>query len=66
MPKPLVDAPVLLTGASGFIGANLASRLVSEGVAVHAIVRETSDPWRLNTLVGNMFVHYGDLRNSDF
>lgn len=43
---------VLLTGASGFIGRALARRLGGEGVAVHAVLRLTSDRARLVDLPG--------------
>ncbi|MGC8477432.1 MAG: NAD-dependent epimerase/dehydratase family protein [Acetobacteraceae bacterium] len=38
---------VLVTGATGFIGGQLARRLLAEGRTVHAIVRPGSDPARL-------------------
>lgn len=41
---------VLVTGATGFVGAHLAARLVALGAEVHATLRESSDPWRLRAL----------------
>jgi len=41
---------VLVTGATGFVGAHLAARLVAVGAEVHATLRESSDPWRLRAL----------------
>ncbi len=38
---------VLLTGATGFIGAAVARKLVSEGCCVAALIRPNSSPWRL-------------------
>ncbi|MDQ6749213.1 MAG: NAD-dependent epimerase/dehydratase family protein [Actinomycetota bacterium] len=38
----------LVTGAGGFIGANLVRRLVAEGHRVHAIVRPGARAWRLD------------------
>ena len=47
-----VDArdPILLTGASGFIGGHLAARLVAEGRRVRCLVRTSSDTTRLRAL----------------
>ena len=43
---------VLVTGATGFIGANLARRLVSEGHDVHLLMRKKTDqlPWRITEI----------------
>ena len=41
---------VLVTGASGFVGAGLARRLVDDGHEVHGLTRPGSDPWRLRGL----------------
>lgn len=38
---------VLITGAAGFIGANLARRLIAEGEDVWLAVKPGSDLWRL-------------------
>lgn len=40
----------LITGATGFVGGHLAERLSSEGWAVRALVRPTSDTGRLRSL----------------
>ena len=42
---------VLITGATGFIGSHVARLLVSEGCEVYAVVRESSDLWRINDIV---------------
>ena len=42
--------PVLLTGASGFIGGHLAARLVAEGRRLRCLVRPTSDTTQLRAL----------------
>ncbi len=39
----LAGRRILLTGASGYLGSNLAARLVAEGAAVCALLRPTSD-----------------------
>jgi len=48
---------VILTGASGFIGANLARRLLSDGHQVHLLVRPAEARWRLDAIAGEVFVH---------
>jgi UDP-glucose 4-epimerase len=40
----------LVTGAGGFVGANLVRHLLAEGLDVVALVRPGSDPWRLEGL----------------
>jgi nucleoside-diphosphate-sugar epimerase len=53
--------PILVTGASGFIGSRLVSSLVARGVAVHALVRETSNISALAGAGNKLNVHHGDL-----
>lgn len=43
---------VLVTGAGGFVGANLVRRLAADGHAVVAAVRPGGDPWRLTDARG--------------
>lgn len=40
----------LVTGAGGFVGANLVRRLLADGADVTAVVRPGGDPWRLEGL----------------
>jgi UDP-glucose 4-epimerase len=56
---------VLITGGSGFIGANLAQRLVAEGHAVHLLLRPSFADWRLRDLRPHLSIHVGDLAESD-
>jgi dolichol-phosphate mannosyltransferase len=51
---------VLVTGAAGFVGANLARRLVAEGHDVHGLVRPGTRPWRLEPTSG-VHMHAVDL-----
>lgn len=41
----------LVTGASGFIGSQLIRRLLHDGAAVVALVRSTSDLWRIEDVL---------------
>jgi nucleoside-diphosphate-sugar epimerase len=52
---------VLITGANSFIGANLTKRLISKGFEVNALVRKTSDKWRLEGIL-NLKEYEVDLR----
>ncbi|MBD3387532.1 MAG: NAD-dependent epimerase/dehydratase family protein [Candidatus Altiarchaeales archaeon] len=52
---------VFITGATGFVGANLAAALVEEGYEVHALLREGSDDWRLQPIVSSLKVRKGDV-----
>jgi len=56
---------ILVTGATGFVGSCVARRLVHLGHEVHAMVRETSDHWRIGDLGGDLRIHCCDLRDGD-
>ena len=51
----------LITGINGFIGSNLAKRLIEEGFEVHGLIRKTSDLKFLKNL--DIKYHYGDITN---
>jgi UDP-glucose 4-epimerase len=54
---------VLVTGASGFVGANLARRLVLDGHQTHLILRPEHHGWRLKELAGQFQTHVADLED---
>lgn len=56
---------ILVTGASGFIGANLVRRLLDDGAEVHLLLRPTADRWRLADVLDRVRVHAGDLLDAD-
>lgn len=51
----------LLTGASGFVGANLARRLLRDGHDVHLLLRSGHAPWRVAAIRNDVTVHIADL-----
>ncbi len=53
---------VLLTGAAGFVGAVLTRRLLREGHEVHALLKSTSNCWRIDGLE-DLRRHEVDLRD---
>src|SRR5205814_265131 len=52
---------VLLTGGTGFVGANLARSLVAQGHDVHFLVRPGHRSWRLAGLAGGVRLHEAEL-----
>ena len=56
---------VLLTGATGFVGANLAWKLLEAGHEVHILVRGSQNIWRIETILGRLNVHIVDLSDKD-
>lgn len=60
-----LHTPVLITGASGFMGANLLRRLTEEipPKKVHVLLRKNSNTWRINNLLKKVSVHVIDLQS---
>jgi dolichol-phosphate mannosyltransferase len=55
---------VILTGATGFVGANLARALLRAGHDVHLLIRGTDDHWRLRDIRSDVAIHQVDLADS--
>jgi nucleoside-diphosphate-sugar epimerase len=55
---------VVVTGAGGFVGANLARMLVDRGHEAHLIVRPGASRWRLEGLSESAEIHETDLADS--
>jgi UDP-glucose 4-epimerase len=52
---------VVVTGATGFVGANLARRLLTDGHDVHLIVRPSYASWRIGSIAADVTLHVTDL-----
>lgn len=48
---------VIMTGATGFIGANLDRRLLTDGHEVHLLVRQGYSPWRIEAIRADVQLH---------
>lgn len=57
-------ARVLITGGSGFVGANLVRAELDAGSEVHLLLRSESRLWRLADLAGHYVAHDADLRDA--
>src|SRR5258708_561409 len=56
---------VLMTGGTGFVGANLARRLVGDGHEVHLLVRSEHNPWRIEAIRSSVQLHVAGLNDVD-
>lgn len=54
---------VVITGATGFVGSNLARRLLQDGHNVHLFVRENCALWRIKPIQPEVRLHEIDLSN---
>lgn len=55
---------IILTGGTGFIGTNLARRLLREGHDLHLLVRPNYKPWRIEEIKNDVHLHVVDLANA--
>jgi dolichol-phosphate mannosyltransferase len=55
---------VLLTGGTGFVGANLARRLLAEGDEVHLLVRPGHAGWRIADVHADVRLHEHELADA--
>src|SRR5690348_14384749 len=55
---------VIVTGATGFVGASLTRRLVRDGHDVHLIVRTEHRPRRIEDIRQDVQIHVADLTSA--
>jgi nucleoside-diphosphate-sugar epimerase len=48
---------VIVTGGTGFVGANLTRRLLRDGHEVHLLIRSNYQPWRIETIRDEVHIH---------
>jgi nucleoside-diphosphate-sugar epimerase len=61
VPGIFANGKVLITGATGFVGANLTHHLTSLGICPHITIRQESNTWRINNILKQIKLHYVDL-----
>ncbi|WP_198048370.1 NAD-dependent epimerase/dehydratase family protein [Saccharomonospora iraqiensis] len=62
--RPPTPRRTFVTGAGGFLGANLCRRLLRDGHSVHGVLRPGADPWRLEGIRRDITIHRLDLRDA--
>jgi UDP-glucose 4-epimerase len=55
----------LITGGTGFVGANLVRRLLHDGHHVDLLVRPGYNPWRIDEVRGSVRLHVAPLHDAD-
>jgi len=55
----------LVTGGTGFVGANLVRRLLRDGHEVHLLVRRGYTQWRIEAIRADVCLHEVDLTDAD-
>jgi UDP-glucose 4-epimerase len=56
---------IILTGGTGFVGANLARRLLHDGHEIHLLVRPNYQPWRIEQIRTQVRLHELHLHDSE-
>ena len=56
---------VILTGGTGFVGANLARRLLRDGHELHLLVRPNYQPWRIADIRSGLRLHEVHLHETE-
>jgi nucleoside-diphosphate-sugar epimerase len=62
--RQLLAGRVLVTGATGFIGANIVRALLDCGSEVHVTVRPSSATWRLGDVLAHVETHVASLTDA--
>lgn len=55
---------ILITGATGFIGANLVRHALERGERVHVLCRAGSNKWRLKGVSSRIHIHAADIQRA--
>jgi uncharacterized protein YbjT (DUF2867 family) len=55
----------IVSGGTGFIGSNIARRLLRDGHEVHLLVRTGYSHWRIEAIRGDVVLHELDMTDLD-
>lgn len=61
----VADKDVLITGAGGFVGANLCRGLLARDARVHVLLKQDTARWRIGDIRDRLHVHMADLRDAE-
>lgn len=64
-PQGTSPRTVVVTGATGFVGANLTRRLLADGHEVHLLVRPDHHTWRIDEISHEVQIHYASLEDAE-
>lgn len=56
---------VIITGATGFVGANLTRALLKQGHDVHLFLRQNFNSWRIDSITNDVHIHEVELSNEE-
>lgn len=56
---------IIITGATGFVGANLARRLLQDGHEIHLLVRPGHRPWRIEAIRAHAYLYEVSLDDAE-
>jgi nucleoside-diphosphate-sugar epimerase len=59
------NSKILITGAAGFLGANLTKFLYKDNKNLSILINKKSNLWRINDVVKSLDVHYLDIKNKN-
>jgi nucleoside-diphosphate-sugar epimerase len=59
------NSKILITGASGFLGANLTKFLYDDNKNISILINKNSNLWRINNIVKQLDVHQVNIKNKN-